>query len=107
MKTTKTNKWSKNAKLNALLSEIEDDLRSMCDSEEESLEEIRRYMQEFPKEKDYNLVNYGNLLVYFVQVRDLYKRCGYEIIDRINNTVLWETYRRQVGYVAREIMKMH
>lgn len=107
MKKTNTNKWSKNAKLNAVLSEIECDLRSMCDTEEESLEDIRRYMQEFPQEKDYNLVNYGNLLIYYSQIRELYKSCGYKSIDRMNDSGLWETYRRQVGYVAREIVKMN
>ena len=107
MKTKKTNKWSKNAKLNAVLSEIEDDLRTMCDSEKESLEEIRRYMQEFPHECDYNLAAYGNLLIYYSQIRSLYKSCGYKSIDRMNDSDLWETYRRQVGYVAREIMKMN
>lgn len=107
MKKTNTNKWSKNAKLNAVLSEIEDDLRTMCDSETESLEEIRRYMSEFPYEPDYNLVNYGNLLIYYYSIRDLYKSCGYKSIDRMNDSGLWETYRRQVGYVAREIVKMN
>lgn len=107
MKTTNTNKWSKNAKLNAVLSEIEDDLRNMCDTEKDSLEEIQRYMQEFPREKDYNLAQYGNLLIYYGQIREMYKLAGYKSIDRMNDSGLWETYRRQVGYVAREIVKMN
>ena len=107
MKTTKTNKWSKNAKLNAVLSEIEDDLRGMCDSEDESLECIRQYMQDHPQEPDYNLAQYGNMLIYYVQVRKMYKRAGYKSIERMNDTNIWNTYRRQVGYVAREIVKIN
>lgn len=107
MKTTNTNKWSKNAKLNAVLSEIEDDLRNMCDSEYESIEMIRQYMQDFPREIDYNLAQYGNMLIYYVQVREMYKRAGYKNVDRLSDTDLWATYRRQVGYVAREIVKIN
>lgn len=94
-------------KLNAVLSEIEDDLRSMCYSEEESLEEIQRYMQEFPHELDYNLAKYGNMLIYYVQVRKMYKRAGYKNVDRLSDTNIWDIYRRQVGYVARKIMQMN
>lgn len=107
MKTTTTNKWSKNAKTDAVLSEIADDLRNICDTDSESLEEIQRYMREFPREIDYNLAQYGNMLIYYEQVREMYKRAGYKSVDRLSDTDLWEIYRRQVGYVARGIMKMN
>lgn len=101
----KVTKWSKNAKTNAVLSEIADDLLNICDTESESLEGIRRYMREFPREIDYNLAQYGNMLVYYGQVREMYKRAGYKSVDRLSDTDLWETYRRQVGYIARAIVK--
>lgn len=107
MKTQNTNKWSKNSKLNAVLSEIADDLLNIGDTEEDSLEDIQRYMREFPREIDYNLAQYGNMLIYYVQVREMYKKCGYKSIDRMNDTNIWDTYRRHVGYVAREIVKMN
>ena len=97
--------YSKNRKLNALLNAIEDSLLTMCDTEEESLNEIRRHMKSYPHERDYRIVQNGNLLCYFSQVYDLYRECGYTSTDRMSTSKIWETYKRQVGYIAREIMK--
>lgn len=99
--------YSSNKKLNAVLNEIEDELLSIHDTEEESKEEIEHYMHSFPREVDYNLAQYGNLLVSYAHVRDMYKECGYsdKTIDKMSDDRIWETYKRQVGYVAREIMK--
>lgn len=47
----KTNvKLSKNKKLNNVLNDIYDSLLSMCDTEKESIQEIKRYKDNFPKE---------------------------------------------------------
>ena len=89
------NKYSKNAKLNKALTEIENDLLEM------EMSEVKRYYQTFPKEVDYNIAQYGNLLVYFDQIYDFYRNCGYKSTDKMSSDKIWELYKRQVGYVAR------
>ena len=43
---------------------------------EETLDELRRYRNEFPYETDYNWYKYGNILPYYSQIRDFYGRNG-------------------------------
>lgn len=62
-------KYSKNKKLNTALCEIESDLIDNL-----GVNEIKRYFDEFPSEVDYNLAQYGNLLVYYDQIREFYKK---------------------------------
>lgn len=95
------NTYSKNKKLNAVLKEIESDLLSMRENERESIGEIERYMCNFPFEIDYNLYQYGNVLIYYYDIRKLYKDCGYKTADKWSNEKMIEIYKRQVGYVAR------
>lgn len=97
-------KWSKNEKLNAILSEIEKELRGMCETEAESLCEIKRYTSEFPREIDYNLVQYGNLTVCNYEVRQMYIRAGYNCA-KWGYARVWDMYKRHVGLAAREIVK--
>lgn len=92
-------KWSVNAKLNNVLTEIQNDLEEM------GMNEVLRYYTEFNRSKDYNIVMYGNLLVYYDQVRDMYKKAGYKSIDRMSNAKIWEIYKSQVGYVARILIR--
>lgn len=93
--------FSKNRKLNTLLNHIADSLNDM------GIEEIIRYADTFPHETDFNIAQYGNVLVYYSDVRDLYETSGYKSIRRWNDTKLWETYRRQVGYVARYLVRQY
>jgi len=97
-------KYSKNKKLNTLLTGIEQQLFQMCDTKKESLNEIKRYMQDFKNKVDYNLAQYGNLIIYYSDVRKFYKRCGYKSIDNFSDGKIWEVYKRQVGFVARKII---
>lgn len=97
------NKYSKNRKLNDLLLSIEEDLLSMEEPKELAISEIKRYMKAFPKEPDYNIAQYGNLLVSSYQVRELLTSCGYAE-QRVSDDEIWERYKRQVGYVARQIV---
>ena len=87
-------KFSKNQKLNSLLKSIYESL------EELGREEVKRYKKEFKYESDYNIVQYGNLLIYYYDIRNLYLECGYKC-EKWSNEKLWETYKRQVGYIAR------
>ena len=100
-------KWSINKKLNTGLQAIADSLLEMCNTPEESLSEIKRYMREFPKEPDYNIAQYGNLLVYYDEIREFYKNCGYSEkgVARRSNDNLWKTYKYQVGSVAQCLIR--
>lgn len=94
-------KYSKNVKLNTVLNQIEDDLLQL------GKDEIVWYMQDNPNEPDYNIAQYGNMLIYYWDIRKMYTDAGYKIFEgnRISDIKMWEIYKRQVGYVARQIMK--
>lgn len=94
-------KYSKNVKLNTVLNQIEDDLKWL------ELPEIARYMQDYPNEPDYNIAQYGNMLIYYDEIRKMYIDAGYKSFkgNKISNTSMWNYYKSQVGYVARELMK--
>ena len=89
------NKFSKNPKLNAVLTRIYEDLQAL------GVDEVKRYKKEFPREIDFNLAMYGNLLIYYVDIRVMYAMAGYKSLGRFSDSRIWETYKRQVGYVAR------
>ena len=92
-------KFSKNKKLNGVLNDILESL------EELGVEEVRHYYDNFRNETDYNLAQYGNLLVYYYQVKELYSRNGYKTLEKWSNQKVWETYKRQVGYVVRYMLE--
>ena len=92
-------KFSVNPKLNKVLNSIAEDLQEM------GLDEVKRYYKEFKKESDYNIAQYGNLLVYYSQIYDFYRNCGYKSTDKFSPEKIWETYKKQVGFVVRELLK--
>ena len=92
------NKYSKNKKLNTVLTEIEKDLIYNL-----GISDLRRYVEEFPNEIDFNIAQYGNLLVYFNDIYEFYENCGYKITSTFSTEKIWGTYKRQVGYVARDL----
>ena len=87
-------KFSNNPKYNAVANEIYNDLLNIHDSEKESREEIEHYKREFPREPDFNLAQYGNLLIYYYDIREMFARCGYSnnTMKSISNSPLWEMY---------------
>ena len=99
------NKYSKNPKLNAVLTNIDEQLRTMCNTEDESLWQIASYITSFPRETDYNIAQYGNLLIYYSDIYNFYREAGYKTTDSFSPEKIWNTYCRQVGYVARLLMK--
>lgn len=92
------NKYSKNKKLNEVLTRIEDDIMY-------SNFELGYYVDAFPNELDYNIAQYGNLLIYYDDIKKMYRDCGYKSLDKMSDQKVWEIYKRQVGYVARQLMK--
>lgn len=99
-------KYSSNKKLQTVLSGIEEQILQIGDGDAAvALAEIARYKKNFPKEPDYNLAQYGNLLVYYSDIYDFYRAAGYKSTDKFSADKIWATYLRQVGYVAREILR--
>ena len=96
-------RFSINNKYNATALEIYSDLLNIHDCESDSIKEIKRYKKEFPKEPDYNIALYGNLIIYYYDVRQMFLRCGYseKHLNRISDQRLWEMYRYRVGEVVR------
>ena len=93
---------SKNTKLNTCLNDIYNQMLNICDSEEESIKEIKRYKKEFSRAIDFNLVSYGNLLIYFEDIRNFYISCGYAA-KKWSDEKVHNIYMRQVGYIARNL----
>lgn len=100
--------YSKNAKLNKVLNEIREQLLSIHDTENESLQEIKRYVDYFGfdyKHLDYFIYEHGNVLVYNYQIRELYKE--YKSLKSASIDKLIEIYKRQVGCMARQLLNEH
>lgn len=83
---------------------ILEQLKSIHDTEQESLDEVRHYAKHFHLISDFNIVQYGSLLVYYDDIRDFYKDCGYPNIEQMENDELWDMYRKNVGYVAKMML---
>lgn len=102
---------SRNARRNALLNSICDDILAKYENYDEGysglLREIKRYYADFKRELDYNYAQYGNLLIYYTEVRELYKKCGYSArsIDKLTDDQIWRYYLAAVGEVIRFIIK--
>ena len=92
-------KYSKNKKLNDVLTRIESQLLEL------GLDEVKHYKKSFPNEIDYNIAQYGSVLVYYSDIKQMYKDCGYKSLEKMSDEKVWEIYKRQVGYVARELTK--
>ena len=90
-------KYSKNKKLNSVLNEIHGQLIDL------GLEEVKHYYNEFRYEPDYNIAQYGNLLIYYVDVKQMYANCGYKSIEKMSDNRVWDIYKRQVGFVTRDM----
>ena len=91
-------KFSKNVKLNTVLNGIYEELERV------GISEIKRYYNEFKNEPDFNIAQYGNMLIYYDEIREFYKKAGYKSIEKMSDSKVWEIYKKQVGYVARKIL---
>lgn len=89
-------KFSKNNKLNYVLNDIYEDLMEL------GKEDIKRYMHNFPNEIDFNIYQYGNMRIYYSEIKELYK--NYKCLKNASIDKLINIYKRQVGYMARLIL---
>ena len=94
--------FSNNNKLNGVLNDIHTQLLEMCETKKESICEIKRYAKNFSKETDYNLYEYGNLLIWDSDIEDLYK--DYKSLHKSSVEKIREIYKRQIRYVANYIL---
>lgn len=90
--------FSKNKKLNTALNGIYEDLQEL------GINEIKRYYNDFKNEVDFNIAQYGNMLIYYYDIKEFYKNAGYKSIEKMSDSKVWEIYKRQVGYVARKML---
>lgn len=91
--------YSKNKKLNGVLNDIREQLEYL------GIEEVEHYYKSFKNEVDYNIAQYGSVLCYYSDVREMYLNNGYKTLEKWSDNKIWETYKRQVGYVAREMLR--
>ena len=94
--------FSKNNKLNGVLNDIHTQLLEMCETKKESIAEIKHYKDNFSKELDYNLYEYGNLLIWDGDMKDLYK--DYKSLQKSSIESIRNIYKRQIRYVANYIL---
>lgn len=106
-----TRNLSKSPVLNAIYNDIWDYLEDL------GTDEVKRYMNAFPRETDYNLVQYGNMRIYYSEIREMYVNAGAKQYSetykrarngnaagdyKISDDQLWEFYKRDVARIARE-----
>ena len=96
-------KFSKNAKLNNALCGIYEQLKEFDTDTEtsKSTGEIKRYYNAYKNEKDYNIAQFGNLLVYYSDIYKFYANCGYKTTAKFSTNKIWDVYLRQIGYIVR------
>lgn len=98
-------KFSKNVKLNNALCGIYEQLKDFDTDAEtgKSTGEVKRYYNDFKNdgEKDYNIAQYGNLLIYYSDIYKFYADCGYKTTSKFSTAKIWDLYLRQVGYIVR------
>lgn len=85
---------SKNKKLNFVLNDTYDRLLDIK-------YDVPRYRKEFPKETDYNLYAYGNLIIATYDIQQLFIKAGYVGSEKWNNDKVIKAYKSVVGQCAR------
>lgn len=105
-----------NARRNKALNGVYDDIVYTF-TKEYYISEVKRYKSTFPYEHDYNIAQYGNLLVYYDSVRKFLFDCGYpKFMEkfkqkgkaneyRIPDFEVWEFYKGLVRQVADYIVQ--
>ena len=100
-------KFVNSNKMNKILNEIFEEFKECM-----ALEDIKRYKKEFRMLPDYNIAQYGNLLVYYYDIRKLFESCDYKNVEKTNtkgnyvisDETLWNRYKSLVGIVADYIV---
>lgn len=64
-------------------------------------DEILHYVREFPNEIDYNIAQFGNLLCYYEDIRDLMQLAEYKT-ERYTDDMIWHYYKSIVREVVNK-----
>lgn len=83
------------AKKSKLIAAIHEQLQNL------GKEEIMHYVREFKNEIDYNIVQYGNLLIYYDDIRELMKYCEYKV-ENYTDEQMWNYYKCIVHEVVNK-----
>lgn len=98
------NRFSKNRKTDGLMRDIEQHILYNFDYNfDDAVKELKRYKDEFWNVVDYNYAQYGNLLVYYKDVRKFYEESGYNL-RTVNDTFLWKRYLMDVRRVINVML---
>lgn len=73
------------------------------EDKEEVIAELKRYKREYASEPDYNWYQYGNILPYYSQIRDLYGKIG--IVPPEDCDELQEHFERHVRTAIDELLE--
>lgn len=73
-----------------LVKAIKDYILDSADEQERqsTIHELKRYKENFRREPDYNWYNYGNILPYYYQIRDFYKKNGIKQCSKNDDRLL-------------------
>lgn len=69
----------------------------------EVIAELKRYKESFPSVVDYNYYEYGNILPYYSQIADFYRKNNLEPSD--SNEVLLTHFVQHIRYAIDELLK--
>lgn len=69
---------------------------------EQIVNELRRYKKEFPNVLDYNYYKYGNILSYYSQIAEFYRKNGLHPSE--NNDMLQKHFEGHIRYAIDEIL---
>lgn len=87
--------------INALVKAIKDYILE-DENKEEVINELRRYKREFPSVLDYNWYKYGNILPYYSQIAEFYRKNG--LVPSENNEMLQKHFEGHIRIAIDEIL---
>lgn len=98
-------RFSTNNKTNSIILEITNNIiYSFNETYDEVISELNRHKAEYYFESDFNIAQNGNLLIYYYDIRKLFKDCGYKNIEKLSDNAIWNKYKALVGLTVNKIL---
>lgn len=79
-------------------------LCTWASSKEETVKELKRYRNEFLKERGYNLYAYGNICPCFIQIRRFCHEVGFNT-ESLSDKTLQYIFEKHIEKAVDEILK--
>lgn len=79
-------------------------LYAWTSSKEEAVRELKRYRNNFPKERGYNLYAYGNICPCFIQIRQFCHGVNFNT-DALSDKTLQYIFEKHIEKAVDEILK--